>query len=59
MNILAHINASAQGNFSPPGSISKHFVRIFTKYVSFSRLYFTVSCLKTRNGALHLREMPN
>ena len=100
-NILAHINASTQGNLSPPSAVPKHFVCMAKKYThsdlvlgeaassgakgvyidihdfcegakatkpklqmrrvyaSFSRLYPTVSCLKTRNGALHLREMLN
>ncbi len=59
MNILAHINASTQGNCRSPSAIFKHFVCILFKYASFSRLYFTVSRLSTRNGALHLREMLN
>jgi hypothetical protein len=31
-NILAHINASTQGNLSPPSVIPKHFVRMAKKY---------------------------
>ncbi len=45
MNILAHINASTQGNLSPPSVIPKHFVRILLKYASFSRLYYALSWL--------------
>ena len=58
-NSLAHTNASTQGSCRPPGAITKHFVRILFKYASFSRLSSTVLRLKTRNGALHLREMLN
>ncbi len=58
MNILAHINASAQGNCRPLGAISKHFVSILLKYANFSTLYYALSCLITRKGVLHLREMP-
>ena len=57
MNSLAHTNASAQGNFSPPGLIPKHFVRILFKYASFSTFYYALSCLITRNGVLRLRKM--
>ncbi len=50
-NSLAHTNASTQGSCRPPGAITKHFVRILSKYSA-------LSCLKTRNGVLYLREMP-
>ena len=50
-NSLAHTNASTQGNCRPPGAITKHSVRILSKYSTLSRL-------KTRNGVLYLREMP-
>jgi hypothetical protein len=59
MNILAHINASTQGNLSPPSVIPKHFVRILFKYASFPKLYCALSWFRTRNSALHLQEIPN
>ena len=31
-NILAHINASTQGNLSPPSAVPKHFVCMAKKY---------------------------